>query len=117
MLKVNIGEIKVKQKINIGEIKLGIKKVNPPLENLEITPSGVEQNFKSEEYYGYDEIKVKAVASGILQVTPLEEEQQITGLFGIVKVDKIPNEYVVPKVENNLLILSRAEIEGGVLSI
>lgn len=116
-MKVNIGEIRIKPKINIGEIRIGVKKVKPPLENIEITPSGVEQNFKSEKYYGYDEIKVKAVASDTLNVTPMEEEQQITGLYGIVNVDKIPNEYVVPKVEDNTLILSRVNVEGGVLSI
>lgn len=115
-MKINFGNVKLKKKINIGNFRLGVKKVYPELENIEITPSGVEQNFKSTKY-GYDEIKVKAVESETLNVTPTEEEQRITGLYGIVSVDKIPDEYVVPKVENNTLILSRVKVEGGVLSI
>ena len=88
MLKVNIGEIRVKQKINIGEIKLGVKKVKPPLENLEVIPSGIEQNFKSNKY-GYDNVKVKAVASDTLDITPTKEKQQHIGLYGTVNVEEV----------------------------
>ena len=94
-----------------------IKEITQSLENLEITPSGVEQYFKSENYYGYDEVKVKAVASYTLNAVPTEKNQTITGLYGIVNIEKIPEEYVVPKVENEILILSRGKVEGGVLSL
>lgn len=114
---INFGNVKLKKKINFGDVKLGVKKVYPELEDLEITPSGIEQNFKSEEYYGYNNIKVKAVASDTLDVVPTEENQQITGLFGIVNVNKIPEKYVVPEVIGNTLMLSRGEVAGGVLSL
>ena len=116
-MRVNFGNVKIKKKINFENVKLGIKKVYPELEDLEITPSGIEQNFKSEEYYGYNNIKVKAVESDILDVISTEENQQITGLFGIVNVKKIPEKYVVPEVIENTLMLSRGEVEGGVLSL
>lgn len=117
-MKINFGEIKIKtKKINIGDINLGIKRVYPPLEDLEITPTGIEQIFKSENYYGYDEIKVKKVESETLEATPTEEEQQFIGLYGTVNIDKIPDKYVVPEVEENTLILSRGTINGGVLEI
>ena len=95
-MRINFGNIKIRKKINLGNVKLGIKKVYPELEDIEITPSGVEQHFKSENYYGYDEIKVKAVESETLEVKPTEEEQQFIGLYGTVNIDKIPSEYVVP---------------------
>lgn len=90
--------------------------VYPELEDLEITPSGVEQNFKSEKY-GYNNVKVNAVISDTLNVIPIEENQQIVGLFGIVNVEKIPEKYVIPEVKENILMLSKGNIEGGVLTI
>jgi hypothetical protein len=111
-----VGTIKTKNVLQ-GVISPAELKIYPELEDLEITPYGVEQNFKSEKYYGYDNIKVKAVESETLEITPTEEEQQITGLFGIVNVNKIPEKYVVPKINENTLILSRGKVKGGVLSI
>ena len=116
-MKINFGNVELKKKINFENVKLGIKKIYPELEDLEITPSGIEQNFKSEEYYGYNNIKVKAVESDTLDVVPTEENQRITGLFGIVNVNKIPEKYVVPEVIENTLMLSRGEVDGGVLSL
>ena len=110
-MRINFGNIKIKKKINFGNVKMGVKKIYPELEDLEITPSGIEQN------YGYNNIKVKAVESDTLDVVPTEENQQITGLFGIVNVNKIPEKYVVPEVIENTLMLSRGEVEGGVLSL
>ena len=60
-MKINIGNIKIKNKINIGTIKLGIKKVYPELENLEITPRAFEQKFNHPNSYGYDEITVNPI--------------------------------------------------------
>ena len=56
----------------------------PPLENLEIMPTEEEQNFKSKKY-GFNE----------------------------VKVNPIPNKYVIPKVIGKTLILSRVNVEEG----
>ena len=91
-MKINFGNVKLKKKINFGDIKLGVKKVYPELENIEITPSGFEQKFKSEKY-GYNEIKVKAVESDALEVTPTEENQKFEGLYNTVNISKIPDEY------------------------
>lgn len=99
------------------EIELtNIQEIYPPLEDLEIKPSGVEQNFKSEKY-GFDNVKVKAVESESLNVIPIEEEQQITGLFGIVNVDGIPNEYKKVSIEDETLILSRVSVIGEELIV
>lgn len=112
MVKIMTNIIVNKKHIDIIQ---NAKKIYPSLENLNIKPSGVEQNFKSEKYYGYDEVTVEAVESDTLNVIPTEEEQQITGLFGIVNVEPIPEEYVVPEVEENTLVLSRVDVEGGAL--
>ena len=72
-----------KKKINVV---LNAKKIYPKLEDLEITPSGVEQTFNHEGSYGYDNVKVKAVASETLNITPSLEEQNYVGLYGVVNV-------------------------------
>lgn len=89
-------------------VELNAKKIFPPLEDLEVTPSGVEQNFKSTKY-GYDNVKVKAVASDTLNITPSEEEQEYIGLYGTVNVDKIPDEYT--KTEGTLEITDNGEYD------
>ena len=88
-MKINIGNIQIKNKINIGDIKLGIKKVYPPLENLEATPTGEKQVFKHPNSYGYDEVVVNAVESDELTVIPKAETQVKEGLFNKVTVEKI----------------------------
>ena len=72
-------------------VKLNAQKIYPALEDLKITPSSIEQNFKS-NLYGYNNVKVEAVSSDVLDVTPTEETQQFVGLYGIVNVDKIETE-------------------------
>ena len=94
-MEFDIGDIIVEDELEIGAIELDVVKEYPQLEDIEITPSGVEQNFKSSKY-GYDNVKVKAVESDTLNVTPSEEEQEYVGLYGIVNVDKIPDEYLIP---------------------
>ena len=78
--------IEVKKKKIV--VELNAQKIYPPLEDLEVTPSGVEQNFKS-SMYGYDNVKVKAVASDTLEVTPSKEYQQYIGLYGTVNVEAV----------------------------
>lgn len=102
-MKINLGKIKVKNKINIGNIKLGIKKVYPELENLEITPRAFEQKFNHPNSYGYDEITVKAMEVNLQnkEVSPSTAEQiviadeEYDGLREVT-VNPIPNEYIVP---------------------
>lgn len=93
IVKISLKNVSLKKKINIKNVKLGIKKVFPELEDLEITPSGKVQNFKSEKY-GYDNITVKAVASDEITIVPSIEDQIFEGLFGTVNVEaiKVPSE-------------------------
>lgn len=62
-----------------------VVKVQPELENLEIEPSKEEQTFKSENYYGYDEVTVKGVTSDIdSNITPenIKKDIDILGVMG-----------------------------------
>ena len=82
--ELDIGEIELGEEFDIGDVELDIFIASPILEDLEVTPSEQEQNFKSTKD-GYDNVKVKA----------------------------IPEEYVVPKVIDKTLILSRVNINEG----
>ena len=46
-MRINFGNVKIKKKINFGNVKLGVKKVYPELENLEITPDMVDIRVNS----------------------------------------------------------------------
>lgn len=81
-MKINIGNIKIKNKINIGNIKLGIKKVYPELEDLEITPTIEEQNYKSEKY-GYNNVTVKAVDNTIDENIVAENIKEGITILGV----------------------------------
>lgn len=78
------GHIKSVQHIK-GKVNNTVVKVMPELEDIEITPSGVEQNFKSSKY-GYDNVKVRAVESEEINITPSTEEQVKEGMFNKVTV-------------------------------
>ena len=75
--------LKVKKKKVI--IKQNATRVYPTLEDLEITPSREEQNFKSTKY-GYDNIKVNAIESNELEIKPGVENQEFNGMYHSVKV-------------------------------
>ena len=76
-----------------GKIKLPLKikgkidgsKIYPALEDLEVTPSYIEQNFKSAQY-GYDNVKVKAIESEEIVVIPTTEDQIKEGMYNKVTV-------------------------------
>lgn len=80
-----IGHLTNKNSLS-GKLSNAIVKEYPELEDLEITPTSVEQNFKSEKY-GYDNVKVKAVESEKLNITPTLEEQKYIGVYGEVNVE------------------------------
>ena len=84
-MKINFGKIKVKNKINVGNIKLGIKKIYPESETLEVIPS--------------------------------DEKQIFNGLYKDVVIKPIPEEYVIPEVIGETLVLSRGNVEGEVLNV
>ena len=86
------GKISTKPKI-VGKIGVNTLKVYPELEDLEVTPSATEQNFKSEKY-GYDNVKVKAVETEEITITPKSEEQIKEGVFSKVTVKGIETEEV-----------------------
>lgn len=62
-----------------------VVKEYPELENLEVTPSGEQQVFKSKQY-GYDTVTVNAVESEELNIMPSTEEQIYSGLYSNVIV-------------------------------
>lgn len=66
-----------------------VVKVYPNLENLEITPSKEEQTFKSENYYGYDEVTVNRVTNEIdknIKPENIKEGTNILGVSGIANI-------------------------------
>lgn len=69
--------IKVKQSLK-GKLNVGIKKVYPELEDLEITPTTEEQTFSHPDSYGYNEVKVNAIKLQEKTVDPTNEKQDIT---------------------------------------
>ena len=82
------------------DIDTTIKKVYPPLEDLNVVPSGELQTFKSENYYGYDTVTVNPVSLQNKTVTPTKEQQVVKADDGYeleqVTVNAISDEYVIP---------------------
>lgn len=77
--------MKIAIKPNKIELNFQATKVYPELEDLEITPSSFEQNFKSSKY-GYDNVKVKAIETTELNIMPSTENQVKEGTFSKVTV-------------------------------
>lgn len=75
-------------------------KIEPKLEDITITPSKKEQNFKS-KVDGYDNIRVNAIPCETLNITPKKEKQVIEGMYDKVNVDGISAEIlnITPKKE------------------
>jgi hypothetical protein len=86
-----VGHISTKRDLS-GKLSNAIVNVYPDLEDLEVTPTSVEQNFKSSKY-GYDNVKVKAVESDNLEITPTLEGQEYVGLYGKVNVNPATEVY------------------------
>lgn len=80
-----------------GKLNSGIEKIYPPLENLEIAPSGEKQEFNHPNYYGYDNVTVEAIKLQEKTVIPTTNQQIITaddsfsGLNQVI-VNKVTNE-------------------------
>ena len=81
------GKISTNQKI-VGKIGVNTLKIYPELEDLEITPSTTEQNFKSGKY-GYDNVKVKAIETEEITIIPTTEQQIKEGIFSKVTVNGV----------------------------
>lgn len=67
-MEINIGNIIVEEEIEISGIELDLVKEYPKLEDIEITPSTTDKVYKSENYYGYNEVLVKGVEGGLVSV-------------------------------------------------
>lgn len=62
----------------IGDIQTATKKVLPELEDLNINPTTEIQQFKSQNYYGYDNVTCNAVNLQNKNVNPTLQSQTIT---------------------------------------
>ena len=79
--------IKDKKPIKL-KLETPIIELTPPLENIIITPSKEEQTFKSNDYYGYDEVKVAGITNDVDEnITPenIKEGVNILGIDGTLK--------------------------------
>ena len=87
-MEINIGSIVLEDELNFGNIKLDTIKVYPELENIEITPSKEEQTFKSQNYYGYDTVKLNKVTNSIdenIKPENIKKDVSILGVTGNVE--------------------------------
>lgn len=102
-MKINIGNVQLKKKIYIGNVRIGVKKIFPELEDLTVTPTATEQNFKSTKY-GYNNVKVKAVEGEELNIVPTTETQQFEGLYRKVNISAIEGEElnITPNTEEQV---------------
>ncbi len=106
MLEIKIGEIVVEDEIEIGEIELDVEKIYPALEDLEVIPKEVEQNFKPTEY-GFGSVKVNPVKLQDKIIVPTKVKQEIKAdeeYDGLnkVNVEAIPDEYIIPSGTLNI---------------
>ena len=87
-MEINIGNIVLEDELNFGNIKLDTVKVYPELENIEITPSKEKQTFKSQDYYGYDEVKVAGITNEVdknIKPENIRRDVSILGVIGSVE--------------------------------
>lgn len=96
-------EIEKQGEVTINVLEEDITKVTPELEDLVVTPSEVEQKFKSNKY-GFENVTVKAVETEELNATSSTENQVFEGLFGKVNIAKIETEEttITPSVETQI---------------
>lgn len=115
LMEINLGTIQLRKKLNIGDIRLGVKKLSPELENIEITPSKEKQTFKSKKY-GFETVYVNKISTTDLEVTPSAEEQNFEGVFGNVKVKGVEADELnlTPTVEGQVKegLFKKVTVEG-----
>ena len=101
-MEFEIGEIIVNEELKINDLQLDIIKQYPEIEDLEVTPSSIEQNFTHPNSYGYDKVKVKGVEASTINITPTKENQQHIGLYGTVNVSGVTSSIDSNIVPNNI---------------
>lgn len=97
--------IKDKKPIKL-KLETPIIELTPPLENIIITPSKEEQTFKSNDYYGYDEIKVNAVTSNIdenMKAENIKKDVEILGVTGILESVNVTEVRITPTSEEQTI--------------
>jgi len=72
----------MQRRVKIGPLKIGVKKIYPELEDLEVTPTTEEQIFKSEKY-GYNEVHINKVTSDIDKNIKPENIKEGTNILGV----------------------------------
>lgn len=65
------------------EVTIKTERVNPMLEDVEITPTTEEQKIKSKNYYGYNEVTVKPVTADIDSNIIPENIKKGTSILGV----------------------------------
>lgn len=88
-----------------ANVSNAIQRVYPELEDLTVTPSIEEQNFKSEKY-GFNNVTVEAIEGEELNITPSTAEQNYEGLYDKVNVSSIEIEEinVEPSIETQIIL-------------
>ena len=92
--------------ISIGKIGINVYQITPELENLIITPTEQEQNFKSSKY-GYDKVKVKAVDRNIdsnIKSSNIKNGIEILGVTGSVTELKGQEKQIIPKTTKQIIV-------------
>lgn len=97
--------IKDKKPIKL-KLETPIIKLTPPLENIIIIPSKEEQTFKSNDYYGYDEVKVKGVTSEIddnIKAEYIKKDVSILGVVGNLETANTTEVRITPTSEEQTI--------------
>ena len=101
-----------------GKTNASIIREYPELENLEVTPSGEEQTFKS-KMYGYDEVKVKGVTAEVdedIKPENIIEGVDILGVKGNFKGVDSSNATAVASdiLQNKTAYINNQEVAGTI---
>lgn len=73
--------------INLS-LDVAVKKIEPPLENVDITPSETKQIFKSQDAYGYDTVTVEAIPGGYAKPEGTLEVTE-NGIYNVVNYAEV----------------------------
>lgn len=77
-MEFDFGELIIDNELDFGELELDVVKQNPPLINLEVTPTVEEQIFTHEGEYGYDIVTVKPIDLKLQdKEVDIQKEQQV----------------------------------------
>lgn len=96
------GKINTKCTIK-GKVSVGVEKIYPELEDLTVTPTAFEQNFKSSKY-GYDNVKVEAIDIKLQskEVIPTKNEQLIAADNGYTALSDVKVQAVTSSIDSNI---------------